>query len=110
MANQFDVVPLSNPVAEEHRRQIAIVVNNTLDGKLNSTGTVTLTASQTTTTIADKRLGGNSVLVFMPTTSNASAGMTSLFVSSQGKQTATLSHANNGQTDRTYKYLSLIHI
>ena len=105
MANQFDVVPLSNPVAEVHRRQIAIVVNNTLDGKLNSTGTVTLTASQTTRTIADKRLGGNSVLVFMPTTSNASAGMTSLFVSSQGKQTATLSHANNGQTDRTYKYI-----
>mgnify|MGYP001295145562 CR=1 FL=1 len=55
--------------------------------------------------VFSNRLGGNSVLVFMPTTSNASAGMTSLFVSSQGKQTATLSHANNGQTDRTYKYI-----
>jgi hypothetical protein len=105
MAGQFQAVPLFNPVAEEHRRQIAIVTNNSLDGKLNSTGSITLTASTTTTTLNDKRLGGGSVIVFMPTTSNASAGITSLYVSAQGKQTATLTHANNGQTDRTYKYI-----
>jgi|TARA_R100000995_G_scaffold34655_2_gene15668 hypothetical protein len=105
MANQFQAVPLSNPIPEEHRRQLAIVVNNSLDGKLNSTGSVTLTASQTTTTLSDRRLGGDSVIVFMPTTANASAGITSLYVSAQGKQTATLTHANNGQTDRTYKYI-----
>ena len=105
MANQFQAVPLSNPIAEEHRRQIAIVLNNSLDGKLNSTGSITLTASSATSTLNDRRLGATSVLSFMPTTSNASAGMTSLYVSAQGKQTATLTHANNAQTDRTYKYI-----
>tara|TARA_R100000789_G_scaffold48393_1_gene48896 strand:+ start:485 stop:811 length:327 start_codon:yes stop_codon:yes gene_type:complete len=105
MANQFQLAPLSNPSAEEHRRQIALVVNNSLDGKLNSTGTITLTASSATTALSDRRLGKTSVISFMPTTSNASAGMTSLYVSSQDKQTATLTHANNAQTDRTYSYI-----
>jgi hypothetical protein len=105
MANQFQGVPLSNPVAEDHRRQIAIVVNNSLDGKLNSTGSITLTASSATSTLNDRRLGADSVITFMPTTSNASAGLSSLYVSAQGKQTATLTHANNAQTDRTYKYI-----
>ena len=86
-------------------REVAEVVNNAVNGKTNNTGTVTLAASSTTTTLNDKRLGGGSVIVFMPTTSNASAGITSLYVSAQGKQTATLTHANNGQTDRTYKYI-----
>ena len=105
MTNQFPVAPIVNPMADEHRKQIAIVLNNSLDGKLNSTGSITLTASATTTVLADRRLGIDSVISFMPTTANASAGITSLYVSSQGKQTATLTHANNGQTDRTYKYI-----
>lgn len=105
MPNQFPVAPIVNPHAEEHRRQIAIVLNNSLDGKLNSTGSITLSANATTSTLADRRLGIDSVISFMPTTANASAGITSLYVSSQGKQTATLTHANNGQTDKTYKYI-----
>ena len=42
----------------------------------------------------------------MPTTANASAevGAGTIYVSARAKQTFTLTHANNGQTDRTYKY------
>jgi len=107
MPNQFPVAPIVNPMADEHRRQIAIVLNNSLDGKLNSTGSITLTASATTTVLADRRLGIDTVMSLMPKTANASAGITSLQVTSQGKQTATLTHANNRQTDRTYKYIIL---
>jgi hypothetical protein len=42
----------------------------------------------------------------MPTTANAAAeiGNGTIYVSSRGKQTATITHANNSQTDRTFAY------
>ena len=86
-------------------RQIAEVVNRTIDGKLNSTGSVTLTASATSTVVAEARSGPDSVVLFMPTTANAAAELATMFVSSRGKQTFTITHANNGQTDRTFKYV-----
>ena len=86
-------------------RQIAEVVNRTIDGKLNSTGSVTLTASATSTVVAEARSGPDSVILFMPTTANAAAELATMFVSSRGKQTFTITHANNGQTDRTFKYV-----
>ena len=87
-------------------QQVAFVVNNILDGKINSTGTVTLTASTTTTTISDNRVGENSVILFMPTTANASAeqGAGTMFVATRAKQSFTITHANNAQTDRTFAY------
>ena len=71
MSNQFLTVPLSNPDTKAHARQCAITINNVMDGKLNSTGEITLTASSTTTTLSDARIGLNSVLLFMPQTANA---------------------------------------
>jgi hypothetical protein len=41
----------------------------------------------------------------MPTTANAAAEMDGMFVSSRGKQTFTITHANNSQSDRTFKYV-----
>ena len=83
-------------------RDISEVVNNILDGNTNNKGSVTLTASA----VADLRAGPESVVVLMPTTANASAevGAGTIYVSARAKQTFTLTHANNGQTDRTYKY------
>tara|TARA_R110002020_G_scaffold285960_1_gene501490 strand:- start:1184 stop:1504 length:321 start_codon:yes stop_codon:yes gene_type:complete len=87
-------------------RDISEVVNNILDGNTNNKGSVTLTASATSTAVADLRAGPESVVVLMPTTANASAevGAGTIYVSARAKQTFTLTHANNGQTDRTYKY------
>ncbi len=101
MSNQFRTLP---PMGAEPR-QIAEVVNRTIDGKLNSTGSVTLTASATSTVVAEARSGPDSVVLFMPTTANAAAELATMFVSSRGKQTFTITHANNGQTDRTFKYV-----
>lgn len=85
--------------------RISIWANNVNIGKINATGTATLAANSATTTLNDVRIGGESVLVFMPTTSNAAAGMTALFVTGRGDKTCTLNHANNAQTDRTYDYI-----
>ena len=105
MANQYRRLPQNGATP----RQVAEVVNRALDGGLNSTGSITLTASAASTVVADKRLSATSYFSLMPTTANAAAeiGNGTIYVSSQGKQTLTLTHANNSQSDRTYRYVIL---
>ena len=105
MPNQFPVAPIVNPMADEHRRQIAIVLNNSLDGKLNSTGDVTLRASQATTTLVDERISLNSVIILEPTNANSNAAKTNLFVSAKTNGSATLTHASSSNTDQNFGYV-----
>lgn len=86
-------------------RQVAAAVIALYDGRSNNVGDVTLTANSATTTLSDERISAQSVITFMPRTANAATGMTALYVSARGKQTATLTHANNAQADRTYSYV-----
>lgn len=85
-------------------RRIADAVNNILRGKTNNTGEVTLTANTTTTTLEDIRIGINSVLTLQPTTANAATAKANVYFGSPGDGSVTLTHANNAQTDRTFKY------
>ena len=103
--NQFPVVPISIPDHGLHLQLVSNALNNTINGKLNSTGSVTLRASQTTTTLTDERIGGNSVILFMPTTANANSTKSSLYVSARTDKTATLTHASSGNTDQTFGYV-----
>ena len=107
-ARGFPSVPLHwNGPTEEWIRLGAEAVRSLQDGKILATGTVTLTASAATTALTDRRIGPNSVILFMPTTANAATGLTALYVTGRGDGTATLNHANNAQTDRTYAYALL---
>ena len=94
-------------VSDANTRALYEAVNRAGTGKINATLCVTLTANQSTTAVSDARLGSNSFIGFCPLTVNAAAeiGAGTLYVSSQGKKTATLTHANNGQTDRTFRLL-----
>ena len=83
---------------------LANVVNGILDGKVNSTGSVTLANSATTTTLSDDRIRGNSVILFMPTTSDAST--VTIHVTGRQKGQATLNHAS-ATTPRSYDNLIL---
>ena len=98
----FPSAPLHWTNSEEHRRKIAGVVNSTLDGKLNSTGTVTLTANTTTTTVSDVRAGPNSVINLMPQTANAAAE--AWYIDTQSTGSFTITHSNDTSTDRTFRY------
>lgn len=70
MANQYRRLP--NPGGTP--REVAEVVNNLVEGKINSTGTVTLaTGGATTTTLIDRRIGPDSVILFMPVSVAAAA-------------------------------------
>jgi len=90
-----------SPIGDEPRT-ISTVVNNILDGKVNSTGSVTLTNSATTTTLSDDRIGVDSVILFMPTTSDASSE--NIHVTARQKGQATLNHAN-ASTTRSFDYV-----
>ena len=81
---------------------LANVVNGILDGKVNSTGSVTLANSATTTTLSDDRIGSNSVILFMPTTSDAST--VTIHVTGRQKGQATLNHAS-ATTTRSFDYV-----
>ena len=103
--NQFLNVPVSMPNQAQHLRLISNTVNNTLDGKLNSTGDVTLRASQTTTTLVDERISLNSVIILEPTNANSNSAKTNLFVSAKDNGSATLTHASSLNTDQKFGYV-----
>ncbi len=87
-----------------HRRQLALVANNTLAGKLNNTGTFTVTANAATTTLTDSRIGANSTIYLMATTANAAAALPNIYFTAFGDGSCTVNHDNNAQADRTFKY------
>lgn len=89
----------------EHRRKIARTSNLALGGKLNAVTQITLTANSATTTVTDARIGASTFFGFQPLTADAAAALGGLYVSSQANGTATLAHANNAQSDRTFRVL-----
>lgn len=88
-------------------RRIVTTVNNTLAGKMNAVLPITLDVDSPTTTVIDSRISAFSALVFAPITANAAAeiGNGTLYASSQQSGQATLTHANNGQADRSFRLL-----
>ena len=90
----------------EWLRQLAEVANGSRRGKLNCVGDVTLTASSATTTLTDALIGPNSLIVFIPTTANAASAFQdgAFYVSARTKGSATITHTNDGNTDKTFVY------
>ena len=81
------------------------IVSGLMLGRTNNGGEVTLTANSATTTLTDPLINKNSVIHFVPTTANAKAEGTPYYADADlAEGSATLRHANNAQTDRTYKY------
>lgn len=101
-------LPITFHNEKEHRRKIAEFANKLSEGKLDCTGSFTLTANVATTTVTDARLGQDSVICFQPTTANASTQLSSgaMYESSRDvlNKTFTITHTNNAQTDRTFRY------
>jgi len=78
----------------------------TRKGKIECVTAITLTASAASTVLTDIRISPQSVLIFDPLTANAAAELAAgtLYVlkADRGDGTATLTHANNVQTDRDF--------
>lgn len=88
----------------ESPRDVARVVNQILDGKINSVGTVTLGTGTTTTLVSDYRCSVNSNVLLMPTSANAAAETPWVTVA---KQQFTVTHSSATTTDRSFGYVVL---
>ena len=95
-------VEVRNAASQTWVRRIAEIVNQILTGKQNVARQTTLLANSATTTVIDARISAESALLFSPLTANAAAAMGGLYVSARQSGQATLTHANNAQTDRQY--------
>lgn len=119
MATSYQNVPPDAPEATitgalSWIRRAAVVLNNVLRGKLNaiynSAGSdFTLAAGAASTALTDARLSINSHVTFTPLTANAAAeqGNGTMYVLAANMNSGlwTISHANNAQTDRTFRVL-----
>ena len=88
-------------------RQIAQAVSRLAAGQSNAIGSVTLTANAASTTVTDARMGADGLVLFDPLTANAATELAggAMRVSSRSQGQFVIAHANNAQTDRTFKYL-----
>ncbi|MGH6879520.1 hypothetical protein [Hypericibacter sp.] len=102
--------PLPPPVGSgdvgfiwQYLSRVYDVVRGILAGKLNCTATVTLRASQTTTTLTDARIGPESWIGLAPLTANAStAEKAGVYVSARAQGSATLTHASSANTGQDF--------
>ena len=88
---------------QSHERDM--ILAQVLNGKLNTTGDVTLeTGGATTTSIEDARIGPNTVAILVPLDQNAAASMTTISQSVTGPGTIELAHAVSALT-RAFRFI-----
>lgn len=90
---------------KQHRLLLATAINRILKGVANNTGTVTLTAGTTATTVSDNQFESGMVPLLTPTTANAAGALATTYVSARTNGSFTLTHANDASTDRTFLYV-----
>jgi hypothetical protein len=95
----------SLPAFGGDQRAVAEVVRGVMDGKTNNTGSITLAVGgATTTAMTDRRIGPDSVIVFVPASTAANADSSRIYTSAQGQGTATVNHVANISANKTYRY------
>jgi hypothetical protein len=102
-------VPIEWSNTREWIRRCAEAINSLRDGRINSVGAITLTASSATTTLSDRRIGPDSFIDFMPTTANASAALNdgSFYITARADGSCTINHTNDSNSDKTLTFVVL---
>lgn len=90
MANQFRNLPKEGGSP----RQISEVVNNIMEGKINSTGEFTIASSTTTTTVNDRRASVNSIILLIGL--NSKYWDVEPYISSRANGSFTVGHKSHG--------------
>ncbi len=86
-------------------RDVLFTVNELIRGRSNATGTVTLTANVTTTTIVSQIFNASAQVFLFPRTANAAGAVATTYATVTAAGTVTITHANAATTDRTFGYL-----
>lgn len=89
-------------------REIVNALRQMAAGRGNYSGTVTLTANATTTVVENAAIGRDAAIILDEgRTANAAAAKATTWVSAQDTGTFTLTHANNAQIDRTFRWVAI---
>jgi hypothetical protein len=104
MNNNYPFAPENFSLTAEYIRKVKDAVNLALRGKSNNTGQYTLNTGTTSTVVIDNRCNENSVVLVSPTTAHAASHTQHAYIVAGDKQ-FTVTHQNNGQTDRTFRYV-----
>lgn len=92
---------------EKDPAKFAVAINQLGSGRSNASGTVTLTASTTTTVVTAPNCGTGSEVFLMQKTANAATAFATTYVSAVGNGSFTLTHASNSQVDRTFGFFAV---
>ena len=94
------------PPAGSSLRDAVFAINQLIRGRSNAVGSVTLTASATSTTVTGA-FNRNAVVLLSPQTANAAAALATTHAVVTDANTVTITHANAGSTDRSFAYVVL---
>lgn len=78
-------------------------------GRLNCSGTFTLAASATTTTVSAPTVANGTEIVFSPVTADAAAAMATTFIIPANVSAGSfiVSHASGASVDRTFNFVAI---
>jgi hypothetical protein len=102
-----DLAPLDFSDFREWLRKTVAAVNAALNGANRTTGEVTLTANDTTTTVTTPYVTEESAVIFTPLTANAATevGEGGMYVSTRTNGVSfVITHANGAETDRDFAW------
>lgn len=85
-------------------RELADKLTQAIAGGGNNTGTVTLTANASSTTITDARISPTAVIELMPKTLHAAQAKSLLYFDTPKAGSVVIRHPNDAQTDKTFRY------
>lgn len=90
-------------------RKVVNAVKELVEGRSNAVGSFTLTAGAATTTVTAINCGAGSTVLPFQTTANAAAeiGNGTMYIGTVSNGSFVVTHANNGQTDRTFMFVAL---
>ena len=90
-------------------KKVVMAVRQLGEGRSNATGEVTLTASAASTDVTAVVCSSGSTVLLQPTTANAAAeiGNGTGYVSAVANGSFTITHANNSQTDRSFRWVAI---
>ncbi|MCK1279573.1 hypothetical protein IVB46_30580 [Bradyrhizobium sp. 61] len=92
---------------EKDLSKYALSLQQLAMGRSNATGSVTLTASATSTVVSAVNCAPGSAVFLFQKTANAAAALSTTYISSVGKQTFTITHASAASVDRSFFYVCL---
>jgi len=98
---------MSAPVVQPQEKDLtrfAFAIKQLGEGRSNAVGTVTLRASQTTTTVTAVNCGAGSVVLLEPATANAAAVRATTYVPAATVTAGQfiINHASDADTDQTF--------